>query len=75
MQTFFNSTFSRLSTKSPYFGSLDKMVNFDKKNYFFGKIVEMMQNSKIISVAIYQNTETLLRQEKQGKTEKSVMKT
>ena len=51
------------------------MVNFDKKNYFFGKIVEMMQNSKIISVAIYQNTETLLRQEKQGKTEKSVMKT
>ena len=75
MQTFFNSTFSRSSTKSPYFASLDKMVNFDKKNYFFGKIVEMMQNSKIISVAIYQNAETLLRQEKQGKTEKSVMKT
>ena len=75
MQTFFNSTFSRLSTKSPYFASLDKMVNFDKKNYFFGKIVEMMQNSKIISVAIYQNTETLLRQEKQVRTEKSVMKT
>ena len=51
------------------------MINFDKKNYFFGKIVEMMQNSKIISVAIYQNAETLLRQEKQGRTEKSVMKT
>ena len=32
----FISTFSRLSTKSPNYESLDKIVNIDKKKFFFG---------------------------------------